>query len=336
MTEPLVISTGEAVLFWVLAPLAVLGALGLLFVRRVVHIAVSIAGVMVALAILYIALEAPFLGIAQIVVYTGAVMMLFLFVIMLVGVDSVESLAETLTGQRWIAVVGGVGLVALMTAIVTRAAFAEPVGLAAVNVDSNPAGVAHIIFGDYIFPFELTAALLITAALGALVLSHRRRLGRKLGQREMVEAKLAAFGSGAGATSVVSAPGPGVYARTNSADMPAIDAQGNTLDASVTTVLRVRGQVHGQADATVQTVRAEQIASGAPMIDADREDELEPGTPPGQVSSPEEASPAVGDSDTGAPRQVSSPEEASPAVDGPEATPPDQQDQQDQGEGDEQ
>ena len=316
MTEQLVISTGEAVLFWVLGPLAVLGALSLLFARRVVHIAVSIAGVMVALAILYIALEAPFLGIAQIVVYTGAVMMLFLFVIMLVGVDSVESLAETLTGQRWIAVVGGVGLVALMIAVVTRAAFAEPVGLATVNVDSNPVGVAHLIFGDYIFPFELTAALLITAALGALVLSHRRRLGRKLGQKETVEAKLAAFASGAGATSVVSAPGPGVYARTNSADMPAIDAQGKTLDASITTVLRVRGQVHGQADATAQTTRAARIASGAPVIEADREEQL----------------------GTSAPAEVSSPEQASPAVDGPEATPPDERpgEPSKTGEGDEQ
>src|SRR5699024_3982580 len=220
-----------------------------------------------------------------------------------VGVDSVESLAETLTGQRWIAVVGGVGLVVLMIAVVTRAAFAEPVGLATANVDSNPAGVAHIIFGDYIFPFELTAALLITAALGALVLSHRRRLGRKLGQKEMVEAKLAAFASGAGATSVVSAPGPGVYARTNSADMPAIDAPGKTLDASITTVLRLRGQVHRQADATAQTVRAEQIASGAPVIDIDREDEPGLGTPPPEVSSPEEVSSAVDDPETTAPDQ---------------------------------
>lgn len=272
MTEQLVISTGEAVLFWVLAPLAVLGALSLLFARRPVHIAVSIAGVMVALAILYIALEAPFLGVAQVVVYTGAVMMLFLFVIMLVGVDSTESLAETLTGQRWIAVVGGVGLVALLTALITRAAFGTPVGLTAANADSNPAGVARIIFGDYIFPFELTAALLITAALGALVLSHRRRLGPKRGQREVVEAKLAAFKSGAGATSVVSSPGPGVYARTNSADMPAIDAGGHALDASITTVLRVRGQVLRQSEATVQTARAAEIASGAPVIDTEEQD----------------------------------------------------------------
>src|SRR5699024_798255 len=127
------------------------------------------------------------------------------------------------------------------------------------------------------------------------------RLGPKRGQKEIVVAKLAAFGSGAGATSVVSAPGPGVYARTNSADMPAIDAQGNTLDASITTVLRVRGQVHGQADATVQTVRAERIASGAPMIDADREQLPEPEERPAQVSSPEEASPAVGGPQTSPP-----------------------------------
>ena len=303
------ISTGEAVLFWVLGPLAVLGALTLLFARRVVHIAVSIAAVMVALAVLYIALEAPFLGIAQIVVYTGAVMMLFLFVIMLVGVDTTESLTETLTGQRWIAVVGGLGLVALLISVVTRAAFHDPVGLSTVNADSNPAGVARIIFGDYIFPFELTAALLITAALGALVLSHRRRLSRKLGQRETVEAKLAAYAAGAGASSVTSAPGPGVYARTNSADMPAIDAQGRTLDASVTTVLRVRGQVHRQDEATEQTVRAAQIASGAPVIEAD-------------VPGPDE--------------EASGHPEASSAVDIPEETPPDSDRPCPSGEGDEQ
>lgn len=280
------ISTGETVLFWVLAPLSVLGALSLLFARRTVHIAVSIAGVMVALAILYIALEAPFLGVAQIVVYTGAIMMLFLFVIMLVGVDSTESLTETLVGQRWIAVVGGLGLVALMIAIVTRAAFGDPVGLSTANEASNPVGVARLIFGEYVFPFELTAALLITAALGALVLSHRRRLGPKRGQREVADAKLAALKAGKGGSSITSAPGPGVYARTNSADMPSIDAAGNTLDASITTVLRVRGQVHRQADASAQTDHVAQIASGAPVLEDDhaREAETEVGEPP-EVSS---------------------------------------------------
>lgn len=261
------ISLGETILFWVLAPLSVIGALSLLFAKRIVHIAVAVAAVMVALAVLYIALESPFLGIVQIVVYTGAVMMLFLFVIMLVGVDSSESLAETLKGQRWIAVIGGVGLAALFIAIVTRAVFPEPIGLSEANEGSNPAGVARIIFGEYVYPFELTAALLITAALGALVLSHRRRIGPKRGQREIAEGKLAALRASGDARAVISPPGPGVYARTNSADMPAVDAQGRILDASVTTVLRVRGQVHGQADATEATGRVALIASGTPVLE---------------------------------------------------------------------
>ncbi|UFU05799.1 NADH-quinone oxidoreductase subunit J [Ruania halotolerans] len=263
----LVLSTGEAVLFWVLAPLMVLGALALLFVKRPVHIAVSIAGVMVALAVLYVALEAPFLGAVQVVVYTGAVMMIFLFVIMLIGVDSRESLTETLAGQRWIAVLGGGGLLALVVAIVTRATFGAPVGLASANADTNPVGVARLIFGDYVFPFELTAALLITAALGALVLSHRRRLGPKTGQKETVERKLNALKASGGHVAVLSAPGPGVYARTNSADMPAMSASGETLDASITTVLRTRGQVIRDDEATTETGRVAMIASGAPVVD---------------------------------------------------------------------
>ena len=80
--------TPEAVQFWILAPLAVLSALGMLLVKKAVHSALLLAWVMVSLAIFYIAQDALFLGIVQIVVYTGAVMMLFLFILMLVGVDS--------------------------------------------------------------------------------------------------------------------------------------------------------------------------------------------------------------------------------------------------------
>src|SRR5699024_7615281 len=187
---------------------------------------------------------------------------------------------ETLTGQRWIAVLGGLGLVALLVGIVTRAIFHDPIGLSSANEESNPAGVARIIFGEYIYPFELVATLLITAALGALVLSHRRRIGPKRGQKEIVESRLAALKSTGDARTVLSAPGPGVYARTNSADMPAVDAQGRILDASITTVLRVRGQVHDQADATEATGRVALIASGAPVL----EEETAPDTGPGEGS----------------------------------------------------
>ncbi|NTW41907.1 MAG: NADH-quinone oxidoreductase subunit J, partial [Cellulomonadaceae bacterium] len=114
-------STGEAVLFWVLGPVMVLAALGLLFARKTVHAAMSIVLVMISLAILYVAQEAPFLGVVQVIVYTGAVMMLFLFVLMLVGVDASDSLVETLTGQRWIGAILGVGLAAVLVGVVLTA-----------------------------------------------------------------------------------------------------------------------------------------------------------------------------------------------------------------------
>src|SRR5690606_25321665 len=144
LTEAGTTSSGEATLFWVLAPLMVLGALGLLFSRRTIHVAVSIAGVMVGLAILYVAQEAFFLGFVQIVVYTGAIMMLFLFVLMLVGVDASDSLVETISGQRWIGLLAGLGTGAVLVGIVTRASFAAPVGLEAANTDTNPVGVSRL------------------------------------------------------------------------------------------------------------------------------------------------------------------------------------------------
>ena len=93
--------------FWILAPIMVLAALGILFVRKAVHAALLLAVVMISLAILYAVLEAPFLFAVQIIVYTGAILMLFLFVLMLVGVDASDSLVETIKGQRALAWVTG-------------------------------------------------------------------------------------------------------------------------------------------------------------------------------------------------------------------------------------
>src|SRR4051812_6304354 len=107
-------STHEAVIFWILAPLAVLAALGMVLVRSAVHGAVLLAVVMLSLAAFYTAEAAPFLAVVQVVVYTGAVLMLFLFVLMLIGVDSTDSLVETLRGQRVAAVVAGLGFALLM------------------------------------------------------------------------------------------------------------------------------------------------------------------------------------------------------------------------------
>src|ERR1700740_1672727 len=102
-------STGEAVMFWVLGALALIGALGVVLSVNAVYSAMFLAMTMIILAAFYMIQDALFLGVVQVVVYTGAVMMLFLFVLMLIGVDSSESLVETIRGQRIAAIVVGVG-----------------------------------------------------------------------------------------------------------------------------------------------------------------------------------------------------------------------------------
>ena len=108
--------TGEEWAFWIVAVPAVVFALGVVLASKAVYSALCLAATMILLAILYIAQGATFLGVVQIVVYTGAVMMLFLFVIMLIGVDSSDSLRETLRGQRLSAVLLGVGFGILLIA----------------------------------------------------------------------------------------------------------------------------------------------------------------------------------------------------------------------------
>ena len=124
---------GEQILFWVLGPISVLAALGLLFARKAVHAAIGVALVMINLGVFYIAEGADFLGIIQIFVYTGAVMMLFLFVLMLVGVDSSDSLVETIKGQKWAALLLSLGLAALLFTAIGRVRFGPMKGLSAVN-----------------------------------------------------------------------------------------------------------------------------------------------------------------------------------------------------------
>jgi NADH-quinone oxidoreductase subunit J len=229
--------TSEAVLFWILAPITVFGALGLIFAKKAVHAAMGTALVMVCLGIFYIAQQADFLGIIQIFVYTGAVMMLFLFVVMLVGVDSSDSLVETIKGQKWGAFVLAVGLAVLLTSTVGSVTFGKPVGLAQANSGGNVSGMADLIFGKYVWVFEVTSALLITAALGAMVLAHRERLTPKRTQREWAERR---FRRG---QHVAGLPAPGVYARHNAVDTPALLPDGTPSELSVSRVLVARDQI---------------------------------------------------------------------------------------------
>ena len=230
--------TGETVLFWIVGPIAVLAALGLVISRRAVHGAIFVAVTMLCLAVLYLALEAPFLGAVQIVVYTGAIMMLFLFVIMLVGVDASDSRVETIRGQRVAAVFAGLGLGVLLVAVAGNALVTEPAGMAAATPDGNVAAIADRIFSRYVWAFEVTSALLITAALGAMVLTHRERLLRRRTQRELSEER---FRTGGMAASPL--PNPGVYARHNAIDTPGLLPDGTPSELSISKVLVARGTV---------------------------------------------------------------------------------------------
>ncbi|GAB6901179.1 NADH-quinone oxidoreductase subunit J [Kineosporia succinea] len=229
-------SGGENVLFWVIAIVSVPAALGLLFARKAVHAALCMALVMVCLGIVYLALQAPFLGVVQIFVYAGAVMMLFLFMMMLVGVDSSDSLVETIKGQRWLALVFGVGLAGLMISVIADVSYGGARGLADVDTTGNMTTMAELIFGKYVWAFEATSALLITAVLGAMVLAHRERLTPKLTQRELAYARIK------DGPIKAPLPPPGVFARHNAVDIPALLPDGSPSELSVSRVLTARGQ----------------------------------------------------------------------------------------------
>jgi NADH-quinone oxidoreductase subunit J len=232
-----VMSTGEAVSFWILGPIALLGALGMIFARNAVHSALFLVLTMLSLGALYMVEQAPFLGFVQIIVYTGAIMMLFLFVLMLVGRDSSDSVVEVLRGQRLLATILGIGLAVLVVTAVARSLTSvTPVGLQGDEANGGPGNVANIgrsIFTDWLFPFELTSALLITAAVGAMVLGYvdRHVRGRKT-QKELVEAR---FRGEHDRPSPL--PGPGVFATSNSVATPALLPDGSIAPESLSKII---------------------------------------------------------------------------------------------------
>ncbi len=248
--------TGEAVTFWLLAPLSVLAALGMLVVRRAVHSAVLLATTMVCLAIFYLAQDAPFLGVVQIVVYTGAVMMLFLFVLMLVGVDSSDSLVETLRGQRTASLLAAAGFALLLLFGLGRAAFPDAGGLAAANEGGNVEAIAALVFSRYVFAFEVTSALLITAAVGAMVLTHRERHDRAPTQQELSRRRFRDFARGAHPAPL---PSPGVYARHNAVDTPALLPDGTPSELSVPRTLAARGDLRPVAPRADDVLEIERV-----------------------------------------------------------------------------
>ncbi|HKT05863.1 MAG TPA: NADH-quinone oxidoreductase subunit J [Rugosimonospora sp.] len=232
------VSTAEEWTFFILAPLALLGAIGMVWARNAVHSALFLVLTMMSLGVFYVLQAGPFIGMVQIIVYTGAIMMLFLFVLMLVGRDSSDALIETLRGQRAAAIVLGLGFAGLMCTAVYRALqHTTPVGLSQANTadGGNVQGIAKLLFTRYVFAFEVTSALLITAAVGAMILAHvERRKEDRVSQVERMRARFAP-GNYPGPK-----PGPGVYATSDSVATPARLPDGTLADRSISKILPTR------------------------------------------------------------------------------------------------
>jgi NADH-quinone oxidoreductase subunit J len=209
----------------------------MIFARNAVHSALFLVLTMLSLGVLYMVQQAPFLGFVQIIVYTGAIMMLFLFVLMLVGRDSSDSVVEVLRGQRLLATLLGIGLAVLIVTALARALTSvTPVGLQGDEANGGPGNVENIgrsIFTDWLFPFELTSALLITAAVGAMVLGYvdRHTRGRRT-QKELVEAR---FRGEHDRPSPL--PGPGVFATSSSVATPALLPDGSVAPESLSKLI---------------------------------------------------------------------------------------------------
>ncbi|MDO5627192.1 MAG: NADH-quinone oxidoreductase subunit J [Mobilicoccus sp.] len=230
-------TTGEAILFWIAAPMMVLGALGLVMARRAVYAALSMVLVMILLGILYIAQGADFLGLIQIFMYSGAVMMLFVFVVMMVGVDASETRLETLKGHRITSGIVALGLAILLIGTISQTAFRQGAPISDINAMGNVAGIGYQIFGPYMAAFQMVGVLLVVAAVAAMVLAHRERLTPKPDQKSWSKRRIRENKHVAGL------PAPGVYARHNAVDTPALLPDGTPSRLSVSRILVAREQL---------------------------------------------------------------------------------------------
>jgi NADH-quinone oxidoreductase subunit J len=169
-----------AVIFFVFAALAVAGALGVVLARNPVHSALLLVVTLVSVAVFFVQQQAHLLAAVQVIVYAGAIVVLFLFVIMLLGVDKEETLAEPLRFQRPAALALGLVVVAELiflaghhwaTGARAPAQFALKGG--GVAHGNNVERVARVLFTDFLWPFEITAGLLVIAVVGSVVLARR-------------------------------------------------------------------------------------------------------------------------------------------------------------------
>lgn len=163
----------EMILFFILALIAIATAVGMLLSRSTVYAALYLVVNFVSVAIFYLLLDAPFIALSQIAVYAGAIMVLFLFVIMLIGL---ENLAGELEWKKllWPLVLGGILLAEGVFLVIQRVGQNLYIGKTGTTL-SDPSLMAKVLFTNYVLPFQITAVLLLVAMIGAIVLSKRKK-----------------------------------------------------------------------------------------------------------------------------------------------------------------
>lgn len=221
------------ILSWLLAITIVAAALGMVLSRKLIHSALSLLLVMVGMAIEYAILNAPFVFVVQIVVYAGAIMVMFLFIVMMVGADEAVTDSDPIPGQRIAAIIITVALAVLFATAIALVDWGDPAQIDKANstAGGNIVGLSELIFDKYVVIFEVLSALLIVAVVGAIVLTLRTRIKNRPTQRETMEARFRAYAEKG--TNVAAMPGAGVYAGSNAMDVPALLPDGSELRSSI-------------------------------------------------------------------------------------------------------
>ena len=166
---------GNIILFSILAVIALIGAVGMVRSHNAIHSALFLILNMLTLAILYLVLNAPFIAMVQITVYAGAIMVLFLFVIMLLGAEKLRGVGGVGSSRAYLAIVGLSALVLLGTLAYTLGNSVTPAGVTQ-TLDASPTAIGLTLFESYLFPFEITSILLLVAMVGVVVLrTHKEK-----------------------------------------------------------------------------------------------------------------------------------------------------------------
>lgn len=244
---------------WILAAVIIAGAIGMVMCKELIHSALCLLLVMVGVAIEYATMGAPFVFVVQIVVYAGAVMVMILFIVMMVGARSEAADGEkTATGTSHTVLTGvaAITLLALIGIAVNMSTLTAPRGMSEANAEhgGNVAGIGVEIFNKYVVGFEVLSALLIVAAVGAMIMIFRVRAVKRSTQRELSQARFRAYKERG--INVGPLAASGVYADSNAMDVPALLPDGSELKTSVNPALYERDEVdpaQGFVDQTKRT-----------------------------------------------------------------------------------